>query len=264
MLWHEMTSPEIDRLDRDLPVVVPLGSCEQHGRHLPVFVDTIQVEEIVRRIEIARGSRTIILPTLWLGASHHHLDFPGTVSLPPSAYAETIKHIARSLLHHGFRRLFFLNGHGGNLVPASHALTDLIAQDDRADAATLGLATWWLLAADAMAPEKHGMTTPQLTHACEYETSVVLAIQDDLVKLSALASDHHENTRPWLANPRWARKVAGFRRFHRMTSSGHMGDPQNATAAKGISILEAVSLEIVDFLDDFATWPAMKVLRANQ
>ncbi len=260
MKWYELTSPEIGKLNRDMPVVIPLGSCEQHGRHLPLFVDTIQIEEIVGRLEARMTERIIVLPVLWLGASHHHMDFPGTLSLPPSAYAAMIQDLTRCLLHHGFRRLLFLNGHGGNIVPVSQALTDLIATDDRADAATLALASWFVLAAEAMNAENHGMTTPCLTHACEYETSLMLAIREDLVKLAEISPEHQEVPRPWVANPHWLRKVEGFHRFHRWTSTGHMGNPAAATAEKGRSLLDAMTEEIILFVDEFAKWPTMKKL----
>ena len=256
MLWQELTSPEIDRLDRDLPVLIPLASCEQHGRHLPVFTDTLETEAIAARVEKLRSDRLVALPTLWLGASHHHIDFPGTLSLPPAAYAGMIQHLTRCLLQHGFRRLFFLNGHGGNVVPASQALTDLIATDDRADAASIAFSSWWRVASAVLAPERHGMKTPNSTHACEYETSLVLALRDDLVKLAEIDPNHLEVQRPWVTAP-WTGKVEGFHRFHRWTSSGHMGDPTAATAEKGHSILQAVTDEVVKFIDDFSKWPPM-------
>lgn len=257
MLWQELTSPEIGRLDRDLPVLIPLASCEQHGRHLPVFTDTLQLEALVARIEQLRSDRLVALPTLWLGASHHHMDFPGTLSLPPAAYAATIQHLTRCLLHHGFRRLFFLNGHGGNLTPVSQALTDLIATDDRADAASLALSCWWQVASAAMTPERHGMKTPKLTHACEYETSLVLALREDLVRWAEIPADEVEKNRPWMTGPH-AGRVEGFHRFHRWTSSGHMGDPAAATKEKGRSLLDAVTDEVVQFIDEFADWPVME------
>jgi len=263
MLWHELTSPQIGSLDREIPVVIPLGSCEQHGRHLPVFVDTLQLDEITSRLDREMGDRIVLAPVLWLGASHHHLDFPGALSVPPKLYSEVIQSIARCFLEHGFRRLFFLNGHGGNIIPASQALTDLMLSDDRADAATIALASWWVLAGSDLDPESHGMTTAKLTHACEYETSVVLAIREDLVRLSEIAGDHVEKARPWTVDPRWAGKVEGFHRFHRWTSSGHMGEPSAATREKGLSLLESVTGALVAFLDDFAKWPQMPPLRPD-
>lgn len=261
MYWHELTSPEVEKLDRNIPVVIPLASCEQHGRHLPLFVDTLQVEAILKQVNATIPNEIVILPALWLGSSHHHLDFPGTISVRPKLFAELVQEIARCLLAHGFRRLFFLNGHGGNLIPASQALNDLIVNDDRADAADIALASWWSVASSAMAPANHGMETPRLTHACEYETSLVLAIREDLVKLGELASDHIEKPRIWATDPQWKGKVEGFKRFHRWTSSGHMGSPEFATVEKGQALLDAVSNEVTAFLKDFRAWPAMEVVR---
>lgn len=260
MRWHELTTVEIATLDRELPIVVPLGSCEQHGRHLPLFVDSLQVEEIARRIDARLHERVAILPTLWLGASHHHLDFPGTISLRPSLYGEAIQEMTRCILQHGFRRIFFLNGHGGNLVPVSNALSELICLDERADAASITLSSWWQVASSAMAPGGHGMETPRLTHACEYETSMILAIREDLVKLSKIDAEHAEVARPWSADPRWSGKVEGFYRFHRWTSSGHMGRPEAATKEKGNSLLEAVVETLVEFLIDFSSWPHLTAM----
>lgn len=260
MLWHELTSAQIDSLDRDLPVILPIASCEQHGRHLPVFTDTLQLQEIATRVEGRLREEIVMAPVLWLGASHHHLDFPGALSVDPKLYVEIIQSLADCFLRHGFRRLFFLNGHGGNFVPTSHALTDLILRDDRADAATIALASWWSVAAYKTDSEELGMETPRLTHACEYETSLVLAIREDLVRLSEISADHVEKPRPWTVDPRWAGKVEGFHRFHRWTSTGHMGQPASASRAKGIALLQVVEDTVVEFLRDFAKWPRMHVL----
>jgi len=263
MLWHELTSVEIDALDRDIPIVIPLASCEQHGRHLPVFTDTLQLGEITRRVESRVLESVVFAPVLWLGASHHHLDFPGAISVNPKIYAEIIQSIADCFLRHSFRRLLFLNGHGGNFVPASHALTDLILRDDRADAASIALASWWSLSAHKTEQSDLGMQTPRLTHACEYETSLVLAIREDLVRMKEISPDHVELARPWTVDPRWSGKIEGFHRFHRWTSTGHMGAPAAASRAKGVALLDLVTDAIVDFLDDFAKWPHMNVLRQD-
>jgi len=260
MKWHELSSPALQSCDRELPVIVPLGSCEQHGAHLPVFVDTLQVNALAEGINARLGQRVLILPTLWLGASHHHMDFCGTVSLPPKLYAEVIQETTRCLLSHGFHRIFFLNGHGGNLVPASQALTDLIATDDRADAAEIALASWWTLAADAMQADSLGMRTPTLTHACEYETSLILALRPDLVELSRIPENSIEKNRPWATDARWGGKVEGFHRFHRWTSTGHMGKPSEATKEKGRRLILDVTNTLVDFIEDFARWPKMESL----
>ncbi|MFW6039247.1 MAG: creatininase family protein, partial [bacterium] len=174
--------------------------------------------------------------------------------------AEVIKAVARSVLKPGFRRIFFLNGHGGNLIPASHALTELTDEDDEADAAHLALASWWDVAGEAMQAERHGMATPRLTHACEYETSAMLSLRPDLVDQDAIREGEPRGEHPSKQAARWA-GVQTFQRFHRRTQSGHMGNPEEATAAKGESLLDAVVEQVVAFLEDFATWPPSQTLQ---
>lgn len=73
---------EVAALDRDTPVIFPVAALEQHGRHMPVFTDSLLCGEIVRRVEARLGKRVLIAPLQWLGNSDHHLDFPGTMSAP--------------------------------------------------------------------------------------------------------------------------------------------------------------------------------------
>ena len=105
--------------------VVPLGSLEQHGHHLPLLTDTMTGAEIARRAEEALGDTAVFLPTLYLGASDHHLAFPGTVSLHNQTYPQVISDILESLIGAGFRRVVLLNAHGGNAGPASAALYEI-------------------------------------------------------------------------------------------------------------------------------------------
>jgi len=262
MFWHELTSPQIGALNREIPVIIPLGSCEQHGRHLPVITDTLQLEGITQKLEKKLGDKAVITPPLWLGSSHHHLDFPGTLSVPPKLYVEIIQNLTQCFLRHGFRRLFFLNGHGGNVAPLSLALTDLVSTDDRADDASMAFSSWWTLASSAITAEHLGMETPSLTHACEYETSLVIALREDLVKLAEISDTHVEKERPWVAHPAWKKKVEGFHRFHRWTSTGHMGDPFKATKEKGLSLLNAVVDTLAKFItEEFSKWPHMPSLK---
>lgn len=258
MLWQEQTWPTINSVDRNTPVLIPLGSCEQHGHHLPVFVDTIQVDQIARRAEQRLSDRILLAPTLWLGSSHHHKDFPGTITVLPLLYAQIIKSVALSMLNVGFRRLFFLNGHGGNRDPAAAALSDLIGENDLADDAYLALTSWWEIGRETLKPGFHGLETPALSHACEYETSLMLALRPDLVHL-----DRAKEGTPVLDNT-WTRtentpnqRVAIFRRFHRQTAGGSFGRPSVASESKGKSILDEVVQTVVAFAEDFARWPEL-------
>jgi creatinine amidohydrolase len=259
MLWHEQTWPTIKSLDKNVPVVCPLGSLEQHGHHLPLFVDSMQVSEVARLAEQRLGDRALFLPTQWLGCSEHHLDFPGTVSVPASLYSDMVKSMARCVLRAGFKRIFFLNGHGGNEVPGAQALTEYVGENDEADDALLAFASWWHVGQKAIEPEKHGLTTPFISHACEYETSMMLAIRPDLVR-----QDLIKDAKPAVDNAWWQSEYGGrvkvFRRFRRLTAAGSMGSAGSASADKGRSMLEAVVTDVTAFLTEFATWPEMKAI----
>lgn len=258
MLWDEMKWPEFKEIDRSTPVIIPLGACEQHGHHLPVFVDTIQVTEIAKCVESEMAGRVLLMPTMWLGSSHHHKDFPGTISVLPSLYSEIIKQITRSVLDAGFTRLFFLNGHGGNRVPAASALTELIAEDERANEAYLALASWWEVGGQSIHPKKLHLEQQVMGHACEYETSVMLKLRPKLVDMSKITQHEPVLENQWFHSEDDSRKqISVFRRFHRFTPSGFLGHPQLASPEKGQAILEGVVERVVAFIDDFSSWPEL-------
>jgi creatinine amidohydrolase len=156
--------------------------------------------------------------------------------------------------------VMFLNGHGGNEVPAAQALNELIAEDEHAASCHLAMASWWQIGRDAIDPRKHGMATPFISHADEYETSLILAIRPDLVR-----TDSIRESQPVLQsrfyNFEYGGKVGVFRRYHRLTDTGSMGRPALGTKEKGASLLAAVSADVVAFLRDFATWPELPIVK---
>lgn len=250
MKWHELSWPRIKELDKHLPVLIPLGSIEQHGLHLPLCTDTVQVDEIATRVEARLDQCVVRLPTLWIGSSHHHRHFPGTLSLSPAQYTRVIEEITSSILGAGFRRLFFLNGHGGNETPVAQALSNLASTDELASNSLLTMSSWWTVGApDA---EKLNMATPGISHACEYETSLMLWLRPHLVDLTQSVDVDERLETSWL---RGVKRVSVFRRFSRMTATGNLGMPTKASADKGEAMLRAVVDDVVAFLSEFATWP---------
>lgn len=250
MKWAEFTWEQIGALSKDLPVVLPLGAVEQHGLHLPLVTDTCQVTAVAEEVDRVMGDRVLMLPVLWLGSSHHHLGFPGTLSLRPSLYSQVIADLVRSVLVAGFRRVFVLNGHGGNEVPVAQALGELASLDAQAGEALLACSSWWQVGKPD--PREHGMSTAEISHACEYESSLMLHLRADLVDLAKATEAEVSLKSRWLEGDK---RVLEFRGFRAMTPLGHLGDPRQATPQKGRSLLETVVRDIVAFLQDFATWP---------
>ncbi len=114
MRWEEMTSPQLAELDRDRTVLVlPLGSVEQHGRHMPVGTDTMLAQEVALAAA-AKAGETVVLPPPWYGFSAHHMRFAGSITLGADTLMRVAEDIVGSVVQHGFRRILIVNGHGGN------------------------------------------------------------------------------------------------------------------------------------------------------
>ena len=118
----ELKWPDVEALSKDTPVVIPIAAHEQHGRHMPLHTDSLLLGEIVRRAKEQLGDDALFAPLTWLGNSHHHMDFPGTLSAEPRVYLDLLNGLMENFLHHGFKRLVLLNGHGGNMVPGAQAV----------------------------------------------------------------------------------------------------------------------------------------------
>ena len=244
---------DMEQADKTKVVVVPLGSMEQHGHHSPLLTDTYLVTAVAERVEQKLRDQTYFLPTLWLGASDHHLDLPGTTSVPNHVYTLIIKNIVRSIAKAGFQRIFFLNGHGGNVTPGTQAITELSTESEVYNNLWMALASYWSVAAPVMAAESHGMQTKQLSHACEYETSMMLSLHGEIMRMDRVTASPPLVDSPFYHSENGGR-VNVAKRMSTWTPTGAMGGPQHATAEKGESLLNAITTEVVSFLTDFATW----------
>lgn len=244
---------DIEQSDKNKVVVIPLGSMEQHGHHSPLLTDTYLVTAVAERVERELREETYFLPTLWLGASDHHLDLPGTTSVPNHVYTLVIKNIVRSISRAGFRRIFFLNGHGGNVIPGTQAITELANESEEYNNLWMALASYWSVASPVMAAENHGMQTQQLSHACEYETSMMLWLHGELMRMDRVTSSPPLLDSPFFHSEHGGR-INVAKRMSTWTPTGAMGGPQHATAEKGESLLNAITGEVVSFLRNFATW----------
>src|SRR4051794_1142686 len=121
MQLTDLSWPRVESLSKDTPIVFPVAALEQHSHHLPLFTDSLLLGEIIRRAAEPLAGRVVFAPLLWLGNSDHHLDFPGTLSAPPRAYLDLLCGMAENFNRYGFKRLVFVNGHGGNDGPRRQA-----------------------------------------------------------------------------------------------------------------------------------------------
>lgn len=248
--------PKIADLDKEgVVAVVPLGSMEQHGLHAPFSTDTVIVTELARRIEQAWPEKVLLLPTMWLGHSPHHLAFPGSISLDCRPYADMVKGICRSLITAGFRHIFLLNGHGGNHVPCPVALQELKTELKDIAGLHIAFASYWWLGQDAISAVRES-PLGGVSHAGEMETSIVLALHPDRVALDQVRRDGESGGSPYNMpkDLQRAPKVLTVQNFEEISETGTLGYPDLASAEKGERFLSGLSDALLAFVRDFSTW----------
>lgn len=254
MRWEEMTASEIDALDRDRTVVLlPLGSVEQHGYHMPLGTDTILAAAAALAAAERLQHRAVVLPPPWYGFSAHHMAFAGTVTLPAPTLIDLAERIVESVVTGGFRRIVIVNGHGGN-GGAINVLASTLGHRYHGKARIAAL-TYFQLArkeiADLRESEAGGMG-----HACEFETAMLMHLRPDLVKMDRAVSLYPDPGSTYLTTDLLgASRVHAYIDFKDLSPSGTFGDPSLATPEKGARFFDAVTNSLARFIDDFAGWP---------
>ncbi len=229
MKFAEMTFPQLRQVPRDTTVVVaPIAACEQHSQHLPTITDTVLVTGVAEGVERKLPREVLLLPTLWFGASAHHLRFGATLSADVDTHIDMLCDLLTPLLDDGHQRVLVLNGHGGNIDTMQVALR--LLQPDYRDR-ILTAASYWDLAAKELAALAEG-PRKNMGHACEFETSMMLALRPDLVRREAIKNDP----------PRDDAALRGLyvaEDMFQRTDHGAVGYPELATAEKGQRLLTA-------------------------
>ncbi|WP_313804609.1 creatininase family protein [Sphingobium sp.] len=229
MILHLSTWPEIEaQLRRSRTIVIPIGSTEQHGPTGLLGTDWLCPEIIAHRAQ-ASCAGILVGPTFNIGMAQHHLGFPGTISLRPSTMILALRDWVASLSLHGFEKIYFLNGHGGNIPTIEAAFSEIYAEASyvrhRAGLALI-LRNWWQLpGVEALArrqfPRGHG------SHAEPSEIAVTQAVYPDSIKIA--------ECKPRIAPTGPIRDAVDFRARH---PDGRMGsNPLQATAGHGEELI---------------------------
>jgi creatinine amidohydrolase len=253
MRWEELSVPDIERLDRDRTVLVlPIGSVEQHGRHLPLGTDTLLALSVCSAAAERLAGKVAVLPPPWYGFSPHHMRFAGTITLRPETLMALIEDVAASVVAHGFRRLLIVNGHGGNA-----GLIDVLAStlghkfQGKSRIATL---TYFQLARDAIARLRKSRPGG-MGHACEFETAMMQHIRPELVAIDRAKVTYPETGSAYLSTDLLGgSRVRAYHDFGDLSESGTLGDPTLASPEAGARFHAAVVEELLGFIEDFAAW----------
>lgn len=207
-------------------VVIPLGSCEQHGPHLPFGTDTLIATALAEALAVARPDDVVVAPPVGISASGEHAGFPGTLSIGSDVLVDVLVELGRSA--DWATGLVIVNGHGGNADAVTRAAARLTAEGRR-------LLVWW--------PPRPAHPRAD-AHAGWTETSLMLHLAPGLVRVSAAAPG---DTRPLSA-------IAGELRrggVQSVSANGVLGDPTGASATHGARAFEQLATDLVARFDEW-------------
>jgi creatinine amidohydrolase/Fe(II)-dependent formamide hydrolase-like protein len=242
-LWGEMTWPEAkERLSEVDIVLLPVGSIEQHGPHLPLDTDSYDAEYLAKRVsEACSDPKPLVLPLVPYGVSYHHEDFKGTISVTNDALSKFIYDIGMSLASNGIRKLVIINGHGDN-SPTLRYAAQMINRDakiftcvDTGESSDIDIARI--------------SETEEDVHAGEVETSTSLATRPRLVRMELAKAQIPTFNIRYLGFSS-ARGIPWYAHTSKISESGVMGDPTRASAEKGEKIWEVMIAHLVAFVED--------------
>ena len=246
MVLYKMKWPEVKaEVEKGTPVIVPVGSTEQHGYHLPLDTDMAICYHVAEKA--AERSRTIVAPPLNFGYNEKEWMFPGTISLQSETLLHCLVDICVSLARSGFRRMVIINGHGYNRFIAPQAAHIVMEKSD----ALVAAITYWDLISDLVAQHR-GSKLGGISHSCEFETSCKLYLDPEHVEMSKAV----EEIPPIMSKFTWsdlasASPVYIRARFDKLSKSGVMGNPLVASAEKGKIWVEGAIERLAEFMESF-------------
>ena len=251
----EMTWPEVDEAARAGRIpVLPVGSVEQHGPHLPLKTDWFACSSIAEEAARSSAGALIAMPPVHYGLVPHVMDFPGTITANWITLVDYCLGVTKSLEHHGFKRIIVLNGHGSN----RHLLEAVARRTVLETDALCAVTSWWDLLRvdkDFEATWRESIFPGGCGHACELETSLLLhldadSVQEDKIEDSVAPFDRFTWVDLFEAGPVTIPGVAS-----RKTGTGVGGEPSRATAEKGRIVFEEAVTQLIAFSKEFTNAP---------
>ena len=239
----EMTWPEAkEALAQAEGALIPVGSFEQHGPNGTFEVDTGRAQGFGRLLAARMHPRVVLAPTVNIGVSYHHMNFPGTVTLRHDTFISVLYDVVWSLQQHGLDKFLILNGHGGN-IPALGVLIVRLREE-------LGVKAAWT-SFTSLAKEVIGerVTSDSHGHSCEGEMSQAMVLAPHTVRHEALTPGAFKGY-PYRHLGQGYNLSYAYR-FDEITANGALGDARLASEELGRDIVEAALTKAVEFLEDF-------------
>jgi len=240
IFWEKNTWPEIkDKLTKIKAVILPIGSIEQHGPHLPLACDTIGAYKLSQSIASELKENVLVLPPIYYGVSEHHMDFPGTITISTDTLISIVYEIASSLRRFDIKKIIIINGHGGN-IPALNIAIRKINENLHMQAILINP---WELITDVT---EKVLETKIWGHACEFETSIALRIIPEKVVRDKIVDPElnikaHERIEKFIYP--WHTKE--------ITNTGSIGYPSKASYEKGERLYNEMLRKTIEHIKNF-------------
>jgi creatinine amidohydrolase len=254
LLYERLTWPEVRRaVAEDRVCLIPAGTLEDHGPHLPLDADTRIATEICGRAAAEIPEQVVLLPPIIHGYTPHHMEFPGPITIGWDTFVRYCTDIGTSLARHGFKRILYLNGHGSN-IPLVEMAARLVALEHPD---VLAAAAFYLTSEEAMRviDEVRESQPGGMGHACELETSIYLHLDPGAVDMEKAVDENSfpEGQHAWMDWSDGPLKLMPW--WNAISHTGVHGDATKATAEKGKSLFEAAVSECVSFVRELRDKP---------
>lgn len=245
--WDELKSPDFKNVsDQDIAVLV-VGSCEQHGQHLPTGTDVMLGEKIAELAAEKSCREVYVLPPIAYGFSVHHMGFQGSLTLRQSTLSAVLQDLAKGILITGISNIVFLISHGGNSAAVHTAVNELGQKYKQGNFVML---KYWDFMREFVQKIRE---TPLggMGHAGEMETSLMKVIRPELVG-EDIADYKLAEGNEWYHPDMFAfNRITVYQNFKDISAYGNVGTCDTASLQKGKKILSYVTGEIARFWDEY-------------
>lgn len=253
--YDELSWPEInDAVEAGRIPVLPVGSVEQHGHHLPLKVDWFCAASVVEEAARRSNGRLLAMPPVHYGYCRHVMDFPGTIAVHPMNLINFCLDITKSVAYHGFKKVIIVNGHGSN-----RHLLELVARRTALETdAVCAIVNWWdllLAEPDFNSRWRESVYPGGCGHAGELETSMLLHLDPEAVRRDRITDNVGKGTAfHW--TDLFAQGPVSIPGYHSQgTETGVSGQPSLATEKKGEAAFEGAVRLLLAFADEFDRSP---------
>jgi len=253
--FDELTWPEVNEAVAmgKIPIL-PTGSVEQHGHHLPLKVDHLCATAVATEAARLQPGLSLVMPAVSYGYVHHVMDFPGSMNIHFEHFIQYVFDICKSLAYHGFKKMILVNGHGSN-----HNLVDMVARRVIVETdASCAFCSWWqLLKVNPGFDQqwRESVFPGGCSHACELETSMMLHLAPQEVRRDRIRSEIARTNQlgsKFIWSDLFAKGAMGLIEWtSQYSDSGVIGEAEKATAEKGKIVFEEASRNLAAFVAEY-------------